>query len=111
MYGALPNNTQETEAQVNNVDVLQALTSEAVKDKEAMANLASINITLYQSLTKAQETMLVLSKQLKVLQVQTKTKTPDTKITALDKSPRILNWSDTAGLMGEPANLTIPAQT
>ena len=67
MYGALPNNTQETEAQVNNVDVLQALTSEAVKDKEAMANLASINITLYQSLTKAQETMLVLSKQLKVL--------------------------------------------
>ena len=46
------------------MDELQALACEAMEDKEAMANLTSINLTLLQSLTQAQETMLVLSKQL-----------------------------------------------
>ena len=109
-YGASENRTQETEAQVNPVDALQALVCAAMEDKEAMANLASINLTLSQSLTQAQETILVLSKQLQALQVHTKTKTPATKRTALDKKPRMLNRSATAGLMGEPADWTIPAQ-
>ena len=57
-----------------------------MKDKEEMVNLTSINITLSQSLTQAQEKMLMISKQLQALQVQTKTKTPATKITSLDKN-------------------------
>ena len=56
-----------------------------MEDREAMANLNSINLTLSQSLTQAQETILVLSKQLKALQVHTKTKTPSTNRTALDQ--------------------------
>ena len=53
-----------------------------------MANLTSINLTLSQSLTQSQETILVLSKQLHALQVQTKAKTPTTKITVLDKKTK-----------------------
>ena len=82
-YGASENNTQETEAQVNTADALQALVCAAMEDKEAMANLASINLTLSQSLTQARVTTLVLSKQLQSLQVHTKTKTSATKRTAL----------------------------
>ena len=59
-----------------------------MEDKEAISNLTSINLTLYQSLTQAQETIFVLSKQLKALQVQTKTKTPATNRTALDKKTK-----------------------
>ena len=32
-YGASPNHTQETEAQVNTADALQALACEAIEDK------------------------------------------------------------------------------
>ena len=39
-----------------------------MENKEEMANLISINMTLYQSLTKSQEAILVLSKQLQALQ-------------------------------------------
>ena len=39
-----------------------------MKENEAMENLAIINLTLSQSLTQAQETILVLSKQLQTLQ-------------------------------------------
>ena len=81
-----------------------------MEDKEAMVNLTSINLTLSQSLTQAQETVLVLSKQLHVLKVHTKTKTPASKRTALDQKPKMLNLSATAGLMGEPTDSTIPAQ-
>ena len=35
-----------------------------MKEKEAMVNLTSIYLTLSQSLTQAQETILVISKQL-----------------------------------------------
>ena len=52
-YGESENNTQETGAQVNTVDVLQSLACAAMEDKEAMANLTSINLTLSQSLTQA----------------------------------------------------------
>ena len=45
-YGASANHTQETEAQVNTADALQALACAAMEDKEAMANLTSINLTL-----------------------------------------------------------------
>ena len=65
------------------MDSLQALACAAMEDKEAMANLASINLTLLQRLTQAQETILVLSKKLQALQVHTKAKTPSTKRTAL----------------------------
>ena len=83
-YGVSAKNTQDTEAQVNTADTLQALTCAEMEDKEAMANLISINLTLSRSLTQAQEKILVISKQLQALQVQTKTNTPATKITALD---------------------------
>ena len=66
-YGLSENNTQETEAQVNTADALQALACAAMEDKEAMENLTSINLTLFQSLNQAQETILVLSKQLQAL--------------------------------------------
>ena len=59
-----------------------------MKDKEAMANLTSINLTLSQSLTQVQEIILVLSKQLQALQVQTKAKTPNTNKIALDKKTK-----------------------
>ena len=53
-----------------------------------MANLVSINLTLSQSLTQAQDKMLVIYKQLQELQVHTKTKTPATKIIALDQKTK-----------------------
>ena len=59
-----------------------------MEDKEAMVNLTSINLTLSQMLAQEQETMLVISKQLQALQVQTKTNTPPTKRTALDKKTK-----------------------
>ena len=68
-YGASGNNTQETEAQINTADALQALACSEMEDKEAMANLTIINLTLSQSLAQAQETIFVLSKQLQALQV------------------------------------------
>ena len=63
-YGASENHTQETEAQANTTDALQALACAATKDKEAMVKLTSINLTLSESLTQAQETLLVISEQL-----------------------------------------------
>ena len=59
-----------------------------MEDKEAMANLTSTNLTLSQSLTQEQETILVLSKQMQALQFYTKAKTPSTKSTALDKKTK-----------------------
>ena len=57
-YGESENHTQETEAQVNTVDALQALACTSMKDKEVMANLTRINLILSQSLTQSQETIL-----------------------------------------------------
>ena len=57
-----------------------------MEDREAMENLTSINLTLYQSLTKSQEKVLVLSKQLQALKVQTKANTTPTKRTEIDKN-------------------------
>ena len=82
-YGESENHTQETNAQVNTVDALQALACTAMEDKEAMTNLTIINLTLSQSLTQAQETILVLSKQLQALQFQTKARTPSINRTSL----------------------------
>ena len=82
-YVVSANHTQETEAQVNTADALQALAFVAMEYKEAMVDLISINLTLFQSLTQAQETILVLSKQLQTLQVHTKAKTQSTKRTKL----------------------------
>ena len=87
-YGASENHTHETEAQVNTTDALQALACAAMEDKEAMANLTLINLTLSQILTQAQETILVLSEQLQALQVYNKSKTPSTKRTALDQKTK-----------------------
>ena len=53
-----------------------------------MENFTSIYLTLYQSLTQAQETILVLSKQLQALQVHTKSKTPSKKRSALDQKTK-----------------------
>ena len=68
-YGLSENHTQETESQVNTADALQALACVAMEDKDEMANLNIINLTLSQSLTQAQEKILVLSKKLQALQV------------------------------------------
>ena len=87
-YGASENHTQNTESQVNTADALQTLACAAIKDKEAMANLTSIKLILSQSLTQAQETILVLSKQLWDLQVHTKANIPPTKRTALDQKTK-----------------------
>ena len=56
-----------------------------MEEKEEMKNLTIINLPLSQILNQAQETMLVLYKQLQTLQVQTRAKKPATKRTALDK--------------------------
>ena len=69
-YGASANDTQETNAQVNTEDLLQALSCAAMKYKEAMENLTNINLTLSQSQNQALEAILVLSKQLQSLHVQ-----------------------------------------
>ena len=67
-YGDSENHLQETESQVMTVDALQAVACASMEDNEAMESLAIINLTLYQSLTKAQGKMLVISKQLQDLQ-------------------------------------------
>ena len=87
-YGTSENHTHETKAQVNTADALQELACASTEDKEAMENLTSIKLTLSQSLTQEQETILVNSKQLQELQVQTKAKTPATKRTSLDKKKK-----------------------
>ena len=66
-YEEPASHTHEAESQVNTVDTLQALACAAMEDKEAMANLTSINLTLLQSLTQSQEIILVISKQLQAL--------------------------------------------
>ena len=48
-----------------------------------MAKLASINLTLSQILTQAQDKILVLSKQLQALQTQEKEKNPTSEISVL----------------------------
>ena len=45
-YGALENHTQDTEAQVNTANVLQALASASMEGEEVMSNLTRINLTL-----------------------------------------------------------------
>ena len=66
------------------MDDLQALACADMEDKDAMSNLTKINLTLSHILTQALVTIMVLTKQLQALQVQEKTKTPFTKIIALD---------------------------
>ena len=87
-YGASENHTQDTECQVNTADALQALACAEMEDKEAMANLTRINLTLSHSLNQSQETILVLSKQLQALRVHTKEKKPSTKRTTLDQKTK-----------------------
>ena len=94
-------------------NVLQAITCAAMEDKEEMANLTSINLTLSQSLTQAQETILVLSKQLQALQSQSKAKKPSTKKPVFEKKTRdnkskIYCWTHERTLS---IDHTIPAQT
>ena len=67
---------------------LQALACAEMENEEVMANLTSISLTLSQSLTQAQEKILVLSKKMQALQVQTQKKTPATNRTALDKKTK-----------------------
>ena len=59
-----------------NLDAMQALACAAMEDNKAKANLTRIKLTLSQSLIQAQETFLVLSKQLQALQAQEKAKKP-----------------------------------
>ena len=59
-----------------------------MEDKEEMANLTSIKLSLYQSPTKAQETILVLSKKLQALQTQAKENEPNTERPVLENKTR-----------------------
>ena len=78
-----------------------------MEDKEAMANLTSIYLTLFQSHTQAQETLLFISNKLQELQSQLKAKKPTTEKMVLDKNKRenkskIYSWTH-----GRTAVLTI----
>ena len=53
-YGAAENHAQETDAQMIIIDALQALANMIIENKEAMENLARINLTLSQSLNQSQ---------------------------------------------------------
>ena len=86
------NHTQDIKAQVNSTDALQELACAAMEDKEAMANLNITSLPLSQSLTQAQETLFVLSKQLQALQVYTRSKTPATKIIELDNKTKDVKY-------------------
>ena len=63
-HGASENHIHETESQVMTADMLQALACVAMEEKEAMANLTRIDLTLSQILMQEQGTILVISKQL-----------------------------------------------
>ena len=69
-------------------DALQELICAVMEDKESLANFTNINLTLSQSSTQAQETMLVPSKQLHALQAQSKAKKPTNEKPVLDKKKR-----------------------
>ena len=98
--GDSENHEQETESQVMTTNILQSLVCASREDKEAMTNITSINLTLYQSLTKSQETILVTSEQLQDLQAQSKEKKPKTKKPSMDKNERKKYQRATARLMG-----------
>ena len=87
-YGASAINTQEKDYKVNTADALQALVCASMEDKEAMANLNSIKLTLSQSLMQAKETIMVLSKKLQALQTQAKEIKPTTERPVLDKKTK-----------------------
>ena len=57
-----------------------------MEDTEAMENTTSINLTLFQILTQAQEIMLVLYKHLQALQAQMTSKIPATEKPETDKN-------------------------
>ena len=61
---------------------MQALVCAEMEEKDAMENLASI------SLTQPKETILVLSKHLQTLQVQTKAKKPATEKSETEKKKK-----------------------
>ena len=69
-------------------DAPQALACAAMEDKEAMVNLIRINLTLPQSLTQAQETILMISNQLQALQAHSKSNKPTIEKPVLDKKTR-----------------------
>ena len=87
-YREAANHIQEIDAQVSTLDALQSLACAAMEDKEAMADLTSINLTLYQILTQAQGIILVVSKQLQTLQTKSKAKTQTTERPVLDKNTK-----------------------
>ena len=87
-YGSSAKHTQETESQVITADILQALACTSMEDKEAIANLDSINLTLSQSITQAHETVLVISKRLQALKSQENSKTPTTEKQLLENNTR-----------------------
>ena len=94
-------------------DGLQKISCAAIEDKEAMANLTSINLTLSQSLTQAQKTILVISNQLQELQAQLKAKKSTTEKLVLYKNKRENKSKMYSWTHGSTRSLdhTIPAQT
>ena len=87
-YGAAGNYTQETYDQVNTANALQALAFEEMEDKEAMANLTSINLPLSQSLMQAQEKILEISKEIQALHTHEKAKIPTAEIPLLNNNTK-----------------------
>ena len=66
-HGVSANHVHETDSQTMTVDAIQAIANETKEYKKSMENLRIINLTLSETLTQAQEAILVLSKQLQTL--------------------------------------------
>ena len=70
---------------------LQELASITIEDKEEMANLSRINLTLSQSHNQSQEENFVLSNQLQILQTQMNSKKPATEKPSTENKMGIKN--------------------
>ena len=88
-HGYSSDHSHGTDTQVISLDALKSLVNETMEDKNEMSNLTSINLKLSQSITQAQETILVLSKHIQALQAHTNSKKPATEKPATDNKQYI----------------------
>ena len=70
-------------------DALQVFPNEKIEYKEAMSILTRIDLTISQSLTQSQETLLVITKQLQLLQAHTSSNKPSTEKLETDKKQHL----------------------
>ena len=80
-------------------DALQELANETMEDNEATGKPTIINLTLSQSLTQAQETILVLYMQIQTLQAHINSKKPEINKPETDKKKISTSQKATSGRM------------